>query len=70
MAQKRFKRYGRSCPQNCKETCCVICSKSVGAIEFIPTRPSFSCKEPEERVGNYRVKEGVGCTAFKKMSFA
>ncbi len=64
MAKRKFSRFGRTCPTSCKEICCVICDKSVGAIEFIPTRPSISCKEPEKVVGKYRKKEGIGCPSF------
>jgi len=62
---ERFDRFGRSCPKNCKETCCIICEHSTGAIEFIPTKPVICCKfdRPE------RLKEGRNCPVFEKHVF-
>lgn len=62
--KKRFERFGRSCPQSCKETCCFICQHCNGGIEFIPTRPELGCDK-----GLDTKQEGLNCPGFVKLNF-
>jgi hypothetical protein len=68
MADKQhFYRYGRYCPVDCPNKCCVICAYSAGAIEFIPTRPVFSCRhEGVEEQPKHKKGEGRYCPHFFK----
>ena len=63
--REEFYRFGRYCPIDCKENCCIICSHAAGAIEFIPTKPVISCRHKEvEKHPEYRKNEGKDCPCF------
>ncbi len=65
--RKWFYRYGRCCPQDCPEVCCVICTYSDGAIEFTPTRPVIHCNHKEvEKNPDYKKDRGLDCPHFSK----
>jgi hypothetical protein len=68
MTEKQwFNRYGRYCPVDCAQACCIICEYSAGAIEFIPTRPAIACRhEDVEKHPEYKKGEGMNCPCFSK----